>query len=228
MKRSFFNISIAFFIGALSLSCNNKNLHKKAQLPYTDAIHKDGKQVIPGKLQCEYYNLGGEGVAYHDTDTTNSGSGNLNKGLDYLSTFRINEAVDISFTKYHDSIDNSKYNKVKPEEGQLYLGWTLAGEWTKYTVDVKKTGVYQIALMYTSNQNGQIRIDSEDSNSGILEVQSTFHANDPIPWRQWHHWNYNKNLGEIKLKKGIQILKLSTVAIGQMNYDYLEFTLLDK
>jgi len=25
-------------------------------------------QKIPGKLQCAYYDFGGEGIAYHDTD----------------------------------------------------------------------------------------------------------------------------------------------------------------
>jgi hypothetical protein len=58
--------------------------------------------------------------------------------------------------------------------------------------------------MYTANQNGQIAIESEDNSSGILGVKTTFHKNDPIPWRQWHQWNYNKNTGEISLKKGIQ------------------------
>ncbi|MEI6424613.1 MAG: hypothetical protein WCP55_20515, partial [Lentisphaerota bacterium] len=33
---------------------------------------------LPGKLQCEYYDLGGEGVAFHETDSINSGSGKLN------------------------------------------------------------------------------------------------------------------------------------------------------
>lgn len=230
MKRSFINLGIVSigFLFCITVSCNKRAVYKKGQLAYTDAIQKNGIQVIPGKLQCEYYNLGGEGVAYHDVDAANSGSGGLNKGSNYLSTFRINEAVDISFTKYHDSIDNSKYNKVKPIEGQLYLGWTEAGEWTKYTVNVKQSGLYQIELMYTSNQNGQIKIDSDNSTSGILEVDSTFDVNDHIQWRQWHHWNYNKNLGKIKLKKGIQILTLNVVAIGQMNFDYLEFVLVGK
>lgn len=34
--------------------------------PFEDAIYKGGPQVIPGKVECAYYDLGGEGVAYHD------------------------------------------------------------------------------------------------------------------------------------------------------------------
>ena len=33
---------------------------------------------LPGRVQAAYFDLGGEGVAYHDTDKTNHGSGELN------------------------------------------------------------------------------------------------------------------------------------------------------
>ncbi|WP_204524831.1 carbohydrate-binding protein [Confluentibacter citreus] len=224
------NISLSIILVSLCFilfSCHKNAALKNHKSIYADEVYKKGMQTIPGKLECEYYNFGGEGIAYHDNDTKNSGSGNLNRGTDYLSTFRINEAVDISFTKYHDSIDNSKYNIVQPEKDQLYVGWTQAGEWTKYTIDVKISGVYQIGLMYTSNQNGKISVVSNKTgNSGILNVPTTFHKDDPIAWRQWHHWNYIHDLGTIPLKKGIQTITLLTVAVGQMNYDYLEFKLL--
>ena len=35
-------------------------------VPYTDTRHRAGAQNIPGKVECAYYDLGGEGVAYHD------------------------------------------------------------------------------------------------------------------------------------------------------------------
>jgi hypothetical protein len=34
--------------------------------PYEDAVYKSGAQVIPGRVQCDYFDLGGEGVAYHN------------------------------------------------------------------------------------------------------------------------------------------------------------------
>ncbi|MCJ7468156.1 MAG: hypothetical protein MUO53_15870 [Maribacter sp.] len=211
------------------LSClGTKSLQTKNPVQL-ESLFLEKAPKIPGKIQCEFYNLGGEGIGYHDVDTINHGSGNLNKGKDYLSTFRQEEAPDISFTKYHDSIDNSKYNRVQPKEGQLYLGWTEPGEWTKYTVDVQKSGTYQIGLIYTANQNGQISIESEDKrSSGILTVESTFDKDDPIAWRQWHHWNFVENLGQIHLKNGIQTITLHTVSVGQMNYDFIEFKLVNK
>jgi hypothetical protein len=120
-------------------SCQNGNNAYKGT-PFNDSIYKSGPQIIPGKLQCEYYDFGGEGVAYHDSDSTNSGSGRLNPADgSYLHEFRKNEAMDISFTKFREpAIDNSPYNFVEPIKDQFYVGWTAPGEWTKYTVNVQK------------------------------------------------------------------------------------------
>ncbi len=185
-------------------------------------------QVIPGIIQCEYYDLGGEGVAYHDIDA-NQGSGGLNKGEGYLNRFRIDEGVDISYTKFHDSIDNSAYNMVPPEEGKLYVGWTEPGEYIHYTVEVKKSGNYFLSVMYTSRYEGQFSLSS--SYSAVVDtflLESTYNEKDPIAWRQWHHWNYAKHIGTINLKKGKQTLTLSTLGKGNMNYDFLSFSLKDK
>jgi len=79
-------------------------------------------QQIPGRVECEYYNSGGEGVAYHDSDSVNNGSGKLNPANGtFLNEFRMNEGVDISYTKSHD-IDNNPYNKVPRDMDQLYVG----------------------------------------------------------------------------------------------------------
>ena len=108
--------------------------------PYSDKIYSGGPQVIPGKLQCEYYDSGGEGVAFHDTDSINSGSGRLNPADgSYLHEFRINEAADISFTKFQElPIDNNAYNFVEPQKDQLYIGWTMPGEWTEIYGECRK------------------------------------------------------------------------------------------
>jgi hypothetical protein len=58
--------------------------------PYHDTRYGGGPQKIPGKVLCAYYDLGGEGVAYHDTDPKNHGSGELNPSDGtYLNEFRI-------------------------------------------------------------------------------------------------------------------------------------------
>ena len=192
--------------------------------PYLDSVAAMSIQMIPGKLKCAFYDLGGEGVAYHDSDRRNNGSGGLNKGSGYLNNFRKDEGVDISYTKFHDSIDNSIYNKVQPEVDQLYLGWTEPGEWTRYTVEVTESADYRIGAMYTSNRGGAIRlfVDGTDS-SGIIDIPTTFNAKDPIGWRQWHHWNYVDSLAVIHLKRGRRVITLEIVSGGNFNFDYFDF-----
>lgn len=217
---------MTLFILFFFFSCSTgKKVSDYAGIPYSDVRYAKGAQNIPGKIQCEYYDLGGEGIAYHDTDTINSGSGRLNP-LDgsYLHAFRSNEAVDISFTKSRQ-IDDTDYNRVKPAMDHLYLGWTSPGEWIKYTIDVKKTGRYHLGIQYTAHEDGQISISINDKDvTGPLHIVSTYDQRDTVAWRQWHHWNYLDHIAEIGLQKGRQVLTLHTVANGQMNYDYLNFT----
>lgn len=216
-------------ITGLFIACNSgKSVTSEEKATFSDEKYSGGPQTIPGKVQLEYYNLGGEGVAYHDTDSINSGSGRLNLADgSYLNEFRIKEAVDISYTKSRD-IDNHEFNLVKPEMDQLYVGWTEPGEWIIYTVDVQAPGTYQIGLTYTSNAGGHISlsINGKDK-TGPMEITTTNDPKDQVAWRQWHHWNYSDSIGTIKLKKGIQQLTLHTLRVGSMNYDYLSFELVE-
>jgi len=231
MKSKFKRISQFFGIIILSIllfpRCNSKSrIVNYRGTPYTDSVYKKGAQIIPGKLQCEYFDFGGEGIAYHDNDSINSGSGHLNPSDgSYLNEFRIREAVDISYTKFREpAIDNNSFNFVEPEKDQLYVGWTSPGEWTKYTINVEAAGSYKLGLMYTSNQNGIISFSLNDVDiTGPISVPSTFVPADSVAWRQWHHWNYIDNIANVHLKKGLQTFTIHTVEIGQMNYDYINF-----
>jgi hypothetical protein len=230
-KNWLFSLSSGIIILSLTLciSCQSgKNTGSYKGKPYTDSLYKAGIQSLPGKLQCEYYDFGGEGIAFHDSDSINSGSGRLNPADgSYLHEFRINEAVDISFTKFQDPpIDNTPYNFVEQEKNQLYVGWTKPGEWVKYTVNVKKAGTYQLGIMFTSNKNGKISVAVNDIDmTGPLLIPSTFVAADTVAFRQWHHWNYIDKLATVDLKEGQQTITLHTVEVGEMNYDYINFEL---
>jgi hypothetical protein len=193
--------------------------------PFHDSAYQGGPQVIPGRVQCAYYDLGGEGVAYHDTDARNNGSGRLNpaNGM-YLNEFRLNEGVDTSYTKFHDAIDNNPFDLVQPTEGQLYVGWTTPGEWFNMTVAVKRAGVYTIDLLYTSNRGGTISLDRNGTPLvSSINVISTQNDKDPIAWRQWHHWNIMTNIAQVALPKGQCVLTVHILTQGNMNLAYLDF-----
>ena len=181
-------------------------------------------QSIPGKIQCEFYDKGGEAIAYHDADSINNGSGKLNPANgNYLNEFRMKEGVDISYTK-SNNVDNNPFNVVVPQMDQLYVGWTQPGEWINYTIRVEKTGNYRIALMYTANGDGGISIYTDGAVSAIpLKILSTHNNTDTVAWRQWHHWNKIDSLTTIHFKRGMHILTLHVVENGNMNFDYFEF-----
>jgi hypothetical protein len=84
---------------------------------------------IPGKIEAENYDLGGEGVAYHDVSPGNTGG-----------FYRVDD-VDIKF-----STDTG---------GGYAIGWFNAGEWLDYTVDVTVTALYDIDLRVGSYLPGR-------------------------------------------------------------------------
>lgn len=197
---------------------------------YKGKAWNDSIEQIPGKIQCEFYDQGGEGVAYHDTDSINNGSGKFNPSNgEFLNEFRKAEGVDISYTKFRDpSIDNNAFNVVEPAMNQLYVGWTIPGEWIKYTVKVNISGTYNIGIMYTASGNGGILLDIDGKPiTKELLIPSTRNDKEPVAWRQWHHWNRIEILTKVKLKKGIHILTLKTERNGNMNYDYMDFKLIN-
>jgi len=105
--------------------------------------------AIPGVVQAENYDLGGEGVAYHDTDSANNGGQYRNDGVDIEAT---------------------------TDTGGYDIGWTAAGEWMKYTVTVASAGAYQVAFRVASGASGGTLalLDANGNNlTGAVTVPAT-------------------------------------------------------
>ena len=216
-----------FIVSAAPAASQSGFLAQYKGTPFHDSRYSGGAQKIPGKVMCAYYDLGGEGVAYHDSDAKNNGSGALNPANGtYLNEFRMSEAVDTSYTKFKldPQIDDNPYNKVVPPADLLYVGWTEPGEWFNITVQVAETADYIVDLLYTSNRGGTISFDvNGESATGSLSIISTSDAADPVAWRQWHHWNIAHDLTRIHLDAGTSVLTIHTIANGQMNFATLDF-----
>jgi len=167
--------------------------------PYQEA------QAIPGRLECVQYDRGGEGVSYHDTDAVNHGSGELNYQPGHCEAgvpasichFRESEGVDISYTKHMADLNHPNF--VTPAQQQLYIGWTSDGEWTEYTVDVKKAGAYRIVALY-SNAFNTVKFS--------LNHRPAAECKLPMDTGFWHVWN-KAECGEIVFPEtGLQLLTL--------------------
>jgi hypothetical protein len=228
-----FRSQLPFFILAGLIAASAVGAAKTGHLahykgtPYNDSQHAGGAQKIPGTVLCAYYDLGGEGVAYHDSDAKNNGSGALNPADGtYLHEFRMHEGVDTSYTKFdlNPQIDDNPFEAVKPPPNLLYVGWTEPGEWFNITVDVAHAGEYSADLLYTSNRGGTIALDVDgEPATGPLTIASTFNAADPIAWRQWHHWNLAPAIAKVKLSAGKNVLTVHILTNGQMNLATLKF-----
>lgn len=192
--------------------------------PFVDATHTAGPQVIPGKLECAFYDLGGEGVAFHDFETENRGSGGLNlaprhqrpHAKPYEWTFRKEEAVDVSYTK--DFADfNHTNNYYVPEVNQFYIGWTEDNEWLNYTVDVKVAGTYKMDALYANNDSF-ITFDINQKRATTCKL--------PVNTGNFHHWNKGE-IGTITFAEpGLHLLTFHYNKGN--NFAYFEFTLVDK
>lgn len=189
--------------------------------PYRDSVYTAGAQIIPGRVELAYYDLGGEGIAYHDSTTANEGSalnrtsGHWRPGVPaYIAFFRENESVDISYTK--DWADFNHPNKVDPRVNQLYIGWQSYGEWTNYTVNVMKPGKYRIITVYGYRDNqSELWLNGKKATQLLL----------PENTGNWHYWT-QATVGEIVFP--VPGLNLLTLKYNRgANLAYLDFLLVE-
>jgi hypothetical protein len=107
--------------------------------------------AIPGTIQAEDFDQGGEGVAYHDVEAANKCN----------ATYRPGEGVDL---------------KTCTDTGGGYaIGWTEAGEWVQYLVHVTATDTYTVEARVASAESGQsLQVELDGiSISGTLAVPVT-------------------------------------------------------
>lgn len=194
--------------------------------PFKDKFYKLGAQTIPGRVELAYYDLGGEGIAYHDKTPENEGA-KLNHEVHdygshwrpgipaYIAFFRENEAVDISYTK--DWADFNHPNKVDPKVNQLYIGWEEDGEWTNYTVNILKPGKYRIISVYGYQDNkSELWLNNQKATTLFL----------PENTGNWHYWT-QATVGEIFFPKaGLNLLTLKYNKGS--NLAYLDFLLVEE
>ena len=86
---------------------------------------------IPGTIEAEDYDVGGQGFAHNDIDKTNEGN----------SEYRAGDGVDVEETQ--------------DTEGAYNVGYIRNGEWLAYTVDVQTTGSYDLDLRMAADGDGK-------------------------------------------------------------------------
>lgn len=137
--------------------------------------------VIPGVVEAEHYDEGPAGTAYADVDAKNEGV-----------AYRGETGVDI---------------EGRPDASNLHgIGWTRAGEWLVYTVDVKEGGTYAIEIPVASSKEGgtfRLEFDGVDR-TGPIKIPDT------------GGWKILKTIRHegVKLDAGLRTMKMVMIEAG--------------
>lgn len=113
--------------------------------PETKKAYPNGiAHSLPGIIQAENYDFGGEGVSFHDSESENR-----------LGEYR-NDGVDIETTSDID--------------GNYNIGWVADNEWLEYTVKTDLTNDFNVSIRSAAqSETGKVSL-SIDGNIGIPEA----------------------------------------------------------
>jgi len=121
----------------------NYNLSASLQNPYYGT-----PMNIPGKVEIEDFDRGGEGIAYHETSVGNAGN-----------EYRTTEDVDLQ----------------NCSEGTYNIGWVSSGEWLEYTLNATITSTYAVDVRAAAPGTGRrfhIEVDGVNT-TGTINVPNT-------------------------------------------------------
>ncbi|HEX7315548.1 MAG TPA: carbohydrate-binding protein [Pyrinomonadaceae bacterium] len=164
-----------------------------AQVPYGGSA-----RPLPGVVQAEDFDEGGEGLAYHDTDPNDN----------VMNGYRPDPSgVDIE--------------GCGDAGGGFNVGWTWATEWMEYTVSVASAGTYDIGVRVASGNGGggTFHVEMDGANlTGALTVPNT---------GGWQTYQTVSVTG-VSLTPGVHVMRLSLDTAGPQggvaNFNYISVT----
>ncbi len=107
--------------------------------------------TLPGRIEAENFNGGGEGIGYHDLTSGNTGG-----------AFRLGEDVDIEATGDSDGLYN--------------VGWIDAGEWIEFDINATaSSGEYELDFRLASPSGaGSLHVEIDGVNiTGTVNAPNT-------------------------------------------------------
>ncbi len=146
---------------------------------------------IPGTVQFEEYDEGGNGNAYFDNTPGSE--------VTPVVTFRTAEDVDIEAC----SDAGAGYN----------IGFGTAGEWLEYTVNVAAAGLYNITLRAACNADD--RTVSLQANG--VDIAKDVAIPNTAGWQTW----VDVPVNNISLEAGVQVIRLTIGASDYINLNYM-------
>ena len=177
--------------GTLSVTLDKESITTLVGVTALDTVPQEPynatAQTIPGKIEMENYDVGGQTQSYYDKETENKGGVYREDGVDV----------------------------VEVEDGYA-VGYTLAGEWMEYTVNVSKTANYLPKVHYATGLAsssiqlylyGELLTDTLD-----------------LPQTAEDMWSVYEDVSadSVALSAGEHVLKV-LITGSYVNLDYIEF-----
>jgi hypothetical protein len=125
-----------------------------AQTDYQGTPFYGEPLTIPGIVEAEDFDFGGEGIAYHDTDETNSGPSGYRPDA---------PGVDMQPNTFEG-------------EPIINIGWTTSAEWLNYTLNVTEDYVYTITgVVATGGADQTFYVDIDFERVAAVPVHTANH-----------------------------------------------------
>lgn len=200
--------------------------HAHADVPagYMGKPHKGTPLTIPGRIEFEDFDDGGENVAWRVDDHT----GNFGVGGCGANTYRTDMPhPQLCLTNDPGEVDTYS---MGPLMGQLYpttampqsiyIGYTHGADWVKLTVNVAKAGMYTLSSTWASDPAGPDQIKFQILFNDVLK------ADVKLPGTGgYHNWVAAPDFAMVSLDAGVQVLQFAPKSM-HLNYDYLQLSLM--
>lgn len=152
---------------------------------------------IPGTIEAENFDSGGNGVSYYDK--SDSGPGNA-------TSYRASETVDL--------------NSDPSASNGFYITEPTQNEWIEYTLDPGPEGIYNVEVDVARLQD-----TADNSDNGVMgfyvDSQSLgqIRTDDTEGWNNWHR----QSLPHFAFLDGSPIFTVQFMNRRQINFDQLHF-----
>jgi hypothetical protein len=157
--------------------------------PTGEAPYGGTAAAVPGTVQAENYDTGGQGVAYNVTAVNGTGNSYRSDGVDLEATTDTGAGDDV--------------------------GWTGAGQWFRYTVNVATAGTYTIGLRVAAP--GAVTDGLHIANSSGTNLSGNVNIPATGGYQTWTTVN-----ATVTLPAGTQTLTVDQDAAG-WNLNYATF-----
>jgi hypothetical protein len=192
---------------------------------------KAGPYAIPGRLELENYDLGGDGVGYHTTEhyTDKNGDGyRIDRPTATMCMTDVSRN-DVWYDTGMAALDGTMYPNATDHD--FYIGSIHPGDWMNYTVDVKTAGTYSLSTTFSTG-NGPPGLEGGD---GSMEMKVSVNGTMQADWKavfpnymvsaNYHNWKPYPNFATVTLEAGLQVIRID-LAYQHLNLDYIDFELM--